>query len=108
MSALWFVNELNMEVTMRTLILAAVSALALGMGGVGVTHAADTNNAGPTPGSNTPPQSGTSQPSQAGVNSPNMPSSLPPSPNRPTGSMADPPLASPPAGKLGGSTAPDK
>jgi peptidoglycan hydrolase-like protein with peptidoglycan-binding domain len=38
----------------------------------------------------------------------NLPSSLPPSPTRPTGSMANPPLASPPAGNLGGPTAPDR
>jgi hypothetical protein len=93
---------------MRTLILATASVLVLGVSGAEMAYAADKAGTAPTTGPNMPAASGTPQSSQTGANSPKMPSSLPPSADRPTGSMTDPPLASPPAANLGSSTAPDK
>lgn len=92
---------------MKGMLLAAVAMLAFGMAGAGAAHAADTSKTAPAAGSDRPAMSGTSQPTKTAPNSGKIPTSLPPSPNRPTGSMADPPLASPPP-DLGASHAPDK
>jgi hypothetical protein len=97
---------LDVEVTMRMPVLATASILVFGMGAV-LTHAADTSKTAPKPRHDMPAMSGTSQPTKPGAKPSNMPSTLPPSPNRPTGSMADPPLASPPS-DLGAGHAPDK
>jgi hypothetical protein len=91
---------------MKIPILATASILVFATGAVG-THAADTSKPTPTPRRDMPSLSGTSQPNKAGANPSNTPQTLPPSPNRPTGSMADPPLASSPP-DLGAAHAPDK
>ena len=49
----------DLEVNMRKLILTTASVLALGIGGAGVSHAANTSNMAPNAGSNMPTMSGT-------------------------------------------------
>lgn len=57
-----------MEVNVRKLILATASVLALGIGGAGVSLAADTHNPGSNAGTDMPAMSGSSQHAQTAVN----------------------------------------